>query len=350
MWLLDLSAGVTENLLLAVLLSIEKNNFIFLKEQLVLLKFDKDVIRIFEDNNILISDKIQQICYILNNKRKISCKMDKSGIFTKKVAIPWEQGLEPFKLFVYLSILILFEKYDNDQSLLFTIPSVGINTSAESMKLFKGRKMRISQRGESVSFFLASVLVKYCSEFIDTLPMFLEDVKVIEDFFDNFRKIKVLKCKNGFDDIEKDSVSVIEANIDDMTSEILASVMEKVMDDGALDFTIIPVTMKKNRAAFQIQVLCNKEDSAKMCDILLTWTSTFGVRRYIADRVKLKREIKTIMTVWGPVRIKLGYRNDKIIKISPEFEDIRKISKDTGKSTQLVYNTINKEIKNNISM
>ena len=135
----------------------------------------------------------------------------------------------------------------------------------------------------------------------------------------------------------KDCIEIIETNVDDMSPEVSGYVMEKLFDNGALDVFFVPLLMKKGRPAIQINVLCTTENRQKLIHILLTETTTFGVRYYAADRVILKREIVEIPTQWGPIRAKQGYLNGHAIKTVPEYEDCKSIAEQAGVPLQTVF-------------
>lgn len=134
-----------------------------------------------------------------------------------------------------------------------------------------------------------------------------------------------------------DTIDIIETNVDDMSPEVSGYVMERLFDNGALDVFFVPLLMKKGRPAIQINVLCSAENRQKLMHILLTETTTFGVRYYAADRVILKREIVEIDTQWGPIRAKRGYLNGFPIKTVPEYEDCKNIAVRNGVPLHSVF-------------
>lgn len=141
-----------------------------------------------------------------------------------------------------------------------------------------------------------------------------------------------------------DSIEIIETNVDDMSPEITGYVMDKLFDNGALDVFFVPLFMKKGRPAIQINVLCQSTNRDKLIKVLLTETTTFGVRFFPADRIILKRDIVEIDTTWGPVRVKRGYLNDKAIKTVPEYEDCRSIAENNGIPLQTVFQEVLRKI------
>ncbi len=134
-----------------------------------------------------------------------------------------------------------------------------------------------------------------------------------------------------------DSIELIETNVDDMSPEIHGYVMDKLFQNGALDVYFIPILMKKCRPAIQIKVLCPSNLRDRLIKVLLSETTTFGVRFYAADRVILNRDTIEINTQWGPVCAKRGYLNGVLIKTVPEYEDCKSVAETNGVPLQAVY-------------
>ncbi len=127
-------------------------------------------------------------------------------------------------------------------------------------------------------------------------------------------------------DWEIDRVAVLETNLDDVSSEILGAFVESALAAGALDVFHTPIQMKKNRPGVLLTVLCAEADADKFSELLLRETTAFGVRRTIAERRKLKREFVTVKTKFGPVTVKLGKLNGKVVQAAPEFESCKKLA------------------------
>jgi uncharacterized protein (TIGR00299 family) protein len=127
---------------------------------------------------------------------------------------------------------------------------------------------------------------------------------------------------SGFD-WEIDTVWVLETNLDDISAEILGHFLERALAAGALDVFHTPIQMKKNRPGVLLTVLCGESDADKLTELIFRETSAFGVRRYSAARRKLRREIVTVKTPFGPVAVKLGRLNGKIVQAAPEFESCK---------------------------
>ena len=129
---------------------------------------------------------------------------------------------------------------------------------------------------------------------------------------------------------ETDSVVVMEANIDDMNPQIFSYVQQKLLKAGALDAFAVPVQMKKGRPGMIFTVLAKAGDVEELSRILLTETTTLGVRMRTEQRRILQREHVTVASCWGPIRVKLGRLDGAIVNFAPEFEDCRAIAESTG--------------------
>ena len=125
---------------------------------------------------------------------------------------------------------------------------------------------------------------------------------------------------------QSEELVLIESNIDDMNPEFYEGTMESLFKAGALDVYLTPIIMKKSRPANKISVLSTETNRSAMTEILLQETTSFGVRFYRVGRTTLEREMKTVKTSWGPVKIKVGRLHGKILQVSPEYEDCKKIA------------------------
>jgi uncharacterized protein (TIGR00299 family) protein len=124
-----------------------------------------------------------------------------------------------------------------------------------------------------------------------------------------------------------EQVTVIEANIDDMNPQVYEYVMEKLFKAGALDVFLTQVIMKKGRPGVKITVLSNEGQRDELIRIILKETSTTGIRFAEMKRSILQREMKSIDTEFGKVRIKFSQLSNGTLKMTPEYEDCKRIAK-----------------------
>jgi len=130
-----------------------------------------------------------------------------------------------------------------------------------------------------------------------------------------------------------DQVIVIEANIDDMNPEIYDYLMERLFERGALDVSLSPLLMKKNRPGTLLRVIAQEHDGDILSDLILRESTTLGVRIYSAGRKKLRREVQEVETTFGKIRVKVA--GDW--RFQPEYEDCKRIALEKGVPIQEVY-------------
>lgn len=133
---------------------------------------------------------------------------------------------------------------------------------------------------------------------------------------------------------EATAVSVIEANIDDLSPQVLGYAMERLIEAGALDVSFSPVFMKKNRPGTLLRVIARPEDQEKLAALLFAETSTLGLRILSAERRVQSRRTVEVETRYGTVRVKVSGDG----AYAPEYEDCRRIAREHGVSLREVLN------------
>jgi len=123
-----------------------------------------------------------------------------------------------------------------------------------------------------------------------------------------------------------ETITVLEANLDDLNPQVFGYVMDRLLEEGALDAFGMPVQMKKNRPGTLLTVLCKPEDASKLIQIIFTETTTLGVRERDEVRQTLARRWENVDTQWGEVRIKIASMNGTVTNYAPEYEDCRRIA------------------------
>jgi pyridinium-3,5-bisthiocarboxylic acid mononucleotide nickel chelatase len=139
------------------------------------------------------------------------------------------------------------------------------------------------------------------------------------------------------EELEEDTISILESNIDDMNPQFFEWLWERLFRAGALDVYLTPIFMKKSRPATKLTVLCPPEKVSACNRIIFEETTTFGVRILQSMRKKLFREIREIETSYGRVRIKVGKMGDQITDLCPEYEDCKALAKSLNLSLKEVY-------------
>lgn len=130
---------------------------------------------------------------------------------------------------------------------------------------------------------------------------------------------------------------LLEANIDDMTPELLADARERILLTGAVDCWFTPIYMKKNRPGVQLSVLTRADCAVAVADAIFRHTTTFGVRRTVVARQLLARDVVKVATYYGQINVKVGRCGDEIITISPEYEDCAALAREHSVPTRQVY-------------
>src|SRR5947209_471788 len=153
----------------------------------------------------------------------------------------------------------------------------------------------------------------------------------------------------GYDgSADTDWVTVIETNIDNMAGELLGGLMDRLLAAGALDVSYIPMQMKKNRPAVMLTMICQPEEGDAMAQLLLSETSTLGVRMQQVQRLKAQRSQQQIETPLGTLLVKVKRLGSRIISASPEYEECRRIALERGIALEEVYEVARQTIETNL--
>jgi uncharacterized protein (TIGR00299 family) protein len=151
--------------------------------------------------------------------------------------------------------------------------------------------------------------------------------------------------KSGALDWETDTIAVLETNLDDINAEWLGAFVEKALAACALDVFHTPVQMKKNRPGVLLTVLCASSEADRFSEMILRETTAFGVRRTLAERRKLRREVVQSKTKYGLITVKIGRLNDQVVQAAPEFESCREAAEQAGVTVRVVYDAALKALK-----
>lgn len=140
----------------------------------------------------------------------------------------------------------------------------------------------------------------------------------------------------------RDQMWVMESNIDDCTGEMLGFAMEMILAAGAADVWATPIFMKKNRPAYMLSVLCREEKLEELETLVLTQTTTIGVRRYPVSRTIMDRRNETVSTRFGDARVKVcGYKGKQYFY--PEYESVKTICREHGVDFRTAYDEIRRK-------
>ncbi len=130
---------------------------------------------------------------------------------------------------------------------------------------------------------------------------------------------------------------LLETNLDDMNPELYEHVMERLFEAGALDVFITPVIMKKTRPGAVLTALAPRERQAEVLQTLFRETTTLGVRASEVARYCLEREWVEVQTPYGQVRVKIGRLGGKVVTGSPEYDDCKRLARETGAPLKDIY-------------
>jgi pyridinium-3,5-bisthiocarboxylic acid mononucleotide nickel chelatase len=138
-------------------------------------------------------------------------------------------------------------------------------------------------------------------------------------------------------DWEIDTVAVLETNLDDASPELVGNFVDQAMAVGALDVCCAPAQMKKNRPGVTLSLLCAPHEADRFSELILRHTSAFGLRRWLAERRKLRREFRTVATPYGEVTLKIGRLDGQVVQAAPEFESCKALAEKAGVPLKVVY-------------
>ncbi len=143
--------------------------------------------------------------------------------------------------------------------------------------------------------------------------------------------------------VTTDQVIVIQANLDDISGELLGNhFQDRLLAGGALDVCLSALIMKKGRPGHRLEILCREADRNKLTEVILTETTTIGVRYWSADRVVLARTEALIDTRFGEIRLKCVTLPNGTIRRTPEYEDCRRCATASGATLQEVMHEANR--------
>ena len=137
--------------------------------------------------------------------------------------------------------------------------------------------------------------------------------------------------------LETDVVCVLETNLDDMSPEQLPFLMERLLEDGALDATLTPLLMKKGRPGYLLSVLAPLSDRDRLARRILADSTAIGVRTRDAPRLKLPRKSRTVETRFGKIRIKVVSGPNGRVVATPEYDSARRAALRHGVPIAEVY-------------
>jgi uncharacterized protein (DUF111 family) len=138
----------------------------------------------------------------------------------------------------------------------------------------------------------------------------------------------------------QDQVTVIETHLDDSLPEVLGTLLERLFDAGALDAAFNPRQMKKNRPGVALTVVAPLHLAEHLATLVLRESSAIGVRLYDTRRLKLRRELHTVVTPLGSAGVKLIFEGEALLRVAPEHADCAALAKSSGRPLAEVYRLV----------
>lgn len=156
--------------------------------------------------------------------------------------------------------------------------------------------------------------------------------------------------------LSSDEIYVLETNLDDVTGEVIGYTLDKLLQEGARDVSVIPMFTKKNRPGQILKIIADREDVERLSFILMEETGTLGVRVYPCMRhILVRKTVPVEVEIEGVkehVNVKVSMNSaGRVIQVKPEYEDVKRLADKTGESlrgimdrvTEKARQTLNKE-------
>jgi len=188
----------------------------------------------------------------------------------------------------------------------------------------------------------AAILTTIVHEFCELPAMTIESIGCGAGKRDLLEQPNILRLFVGTSpdtSTERDTVWVLETNLDDVSGEVIGFTIERLFAAGALDVFTIPIQMKKHRPGVILSVIASESQVPLLETILFRETATFGVRKWRTERSKLQREPHVVQTKWGTITGKRGWR-DGLNVFTPEYEDCAKVAREQGVPLREVFEVV----------
>jgi len=188
-------------------------------------------------------------------------------------------------------------------------------------------------KGELVTPTGAAIITTVCSEYGPMPLMKAEQTGYGAGAreYENFpNALRMIVGETASARTSEEQLLMIETNIDDASPQIIGHVMDRAFALGARDCYFTPVQMKKNRPGVLLSVLCDRELKEAVMEMLFNETTTLGVRSSEVARRALERRMVTVQTAYGPIDVKVGDLNGRVVNVMPEFEQCRDAASRSG--------------------
>lgn len=199
----------------------------------------------------------------------------------------------------------------------------------------------------------SAILVNITDEYTSSMPLLKNKTIGYGSGKKDLKILNALRIIKADDDSKENVITVLETNIDTLSGEILGGLYDTLLNEGARDVCITPTIMKKNRPGHIVKVITRPENAEHLVNVLMEETGTLGVRmlphvhRGVAIRENIIHNIK-IKDNNEKIRFKIGEINGKIIKCSPEYDDLKILSDKTGIPVKDLKDYIEQDYKMNM--
>jgi len=194
----------------------------------------------------------------------------------------------------------------------------------------------------------ASILVNLassCKEFFADMSIDSVGYGAGTKQFDSFANVlKIVQGKSN-ETLEKDSIKILETNLDDVSGEVIANTIEKLMENGAKDVTVTQAITKKGRPTQLVSVICDSKDVNSLLNILIAETQTLGVRIRTSERYIVPRKILESDVTLENQNFKIHYKISDSDHFKLEFEDVKSISNALNISFNKTEELLKEQIK-----
>ena len=188
----------------------------------------------------------------------------------------------------------------------------------------------------------AALLKHFVSRFGDRPVMAVEAIGYGMGKKD-FDQANCVRAFLGQSEGERETITRLECNLDDMTGEDIAFAMEQLFAAGARDVYTQPIGMKKSRPGILLSVICLAQDADKLAEVMMKHTTTLGIRRQDMSRYVLDRKQETVSTEYGPVRVKRA-SGMGVDRVKPEYEDIAALAKEHNVPLAVIREAVRKSL------
>ena len=202
--------------------------------------------------------------------------------------------------------------------------------SPATLEVLRGRTVRPSGPGERTTPTGAALLAAWSEESLAIPELTIDHIGYGAGTRRWEDAPNLLRALLGRSTVPSDAVWVLEANLDDLSPQLLAAALDSILAAGALDAWIAPVTMKKGRPGHLFGAICDDTRRSAVETEMFRQTSTLGVRATRVERRVLDRELIEVETAYGKVRVKVGRLGGTIANVAPEFEDCRQAAERLG--------------------